>query len=252
MKNRLFFQCSYDGTNYSGWQRQLNAPSVQEEIEKRLTQLFHNKKIAIVGCGRTDAGVHAKQAYFHVDLEPLYSFEELHFKLNTMLPSAIAIEKIIEVESEAHARFDATKRTYQYYIHNKKLPFKHGLSWYLPRPVAIDKMNEAAQYLLGRQDFTSFSKLHTDVKNNFCEIYAAEWKVVGEQMCFEISANRFLRNMVRAIVGTLIEIGLGNIEVDEMKEIINIQDRGKAGFSVPARGLYLAEVSYPYISKVPV
>lgn len=247
MKNRLFFQSSYDGTNYSGWQKQRNASSIQEEIEKRLTQLFHNNKVDIVGCGRTDAGVHAKQTYFHVDLEPLYSFEELCFKLNNMLPSDIAIEKIFEVDQEAHARFDATKRTYQYFIHKKKLPFLQNISWYLPRSVSIEKMNEAAQFLLGRQDFTSFSKLHTDVNNNFCEIYSAEWKVVGEQMCFEISANRFLRNMVRAIVGTLIEIGLGNLEVNEMKEIINIKDRGKAGFSVPARGLFLTEVSYPFI-----
>lgn len=247
MKNRLFFQSSYDGTNYSGWQKQRNASSIQEEIEKRLTQLFHNNKVDIVGCGRTDAGVHAKQTYFHVDLEPLYPFDELLFKLNNMLPSDIAIEKIFEVDQEAHARFDATKRTYQYFIHKKKLPFLQNISWYLPRSVSIEKMNEAAQFLLGRQDFTSFSKLHTDVNNNFCEIYSAEWKVVGEQMCFEISANRFLRNMVRAIVGTLIEIGLGNLEVNEMKEIINIKDRGKAGFSVPARGLFLTEVSYPFI-----
>ena len=248
MKKRLFFQCSYDGTNYSGWQKQLNASTVEEEIEKRLTQLCHNQEVDIVGCGRTDAGVHAKQSFFHVDLDPLYISEELLFKLNNMLPSDIAIEKIIEVDQDAHARFDATKRTYQYFIHKEKLPFLYNVSWYLPRPVSIQKMNEAAQFLLGRQDFTSFSKLHTDVKNNFCEIYSAEWTQKGEQMCFEISANRFLRNMVRAIVGTLIEIGLGNIEVEEMKEIINIKDRGKAGFSAPAKGLFLVEVNYPYIS----
>lgn len=247
MKSRLFFQSSFNGSNYSGWQKQLNAPTVQEEIEKRLTQLFHNNKVDIVGCGRTDAGVHAKQMFFHVDLEPLYTFKELKSKLNNMLPPDIAIHKILEVDKEAHARFDATKRTYQYYIHKNKLPFHQNQSWYLPRAVSIQKMNEAAQFLLGRQDFTSFSKLHTDVNNNFCEIYSAEWKEIGEQMYFEISANRFLRNMVRAIVGTLLEIGLGNIEVEEIKEIIAIKDRSKAGFSVPARGLFLTEVTYPYL-----
>lgn len=248
MKKRLFFQVSYDGTNYGGWQKQPNAPTIQAEIEKRLTQLCHNQEVNIVGCGRTDAGVHAKQAFFHVDLEDSFLSEELHFKLNNMLPSDIAIDNLFEVDQEAHARFDATKRTYQYFIHHKKLPFDQNFSYYFPRLVSIQKMNAAAQYLLGKQDFTSFSKLHTDVNNNFCEIYTAEWIEIGEQLQFEISANRFLRNMVRAIVGTLLEIGLGNIEVEEMKEIIAIQDRGKAGFSVPARGLFLAEVNYPYIS----
>ncbi len=247
MKSRLFFQCSYKGTPYSGWQKQPNAPSVQEEIEKCLSQLCHDQKVSIVGCGRTDAGVHAKQAFFHADINQEYQTAELQYKLNNMLPFYIAIARILEVDHEAHARFDATKRTYEYYIHKSKLPFQQDISYYFPRSVSVQKMNKAAQFLLGKQDFTSFSKLHTDVNNNFCEVYEAKWIKIGEQLQFKISANRFLRNMVRAIVGTLLEIGLGKIEPEQIKEIIEAKDRGKAGFSVPAKGLFLAEVTYPYI-----
>lgn len=247
MNKRLFFQCSYDGTDYCGWQKQPKVETIQGVIEKKISMLFGNQTIDIVGCGRTDAGVHAKQAYFHVDLEPLYTVEQLKHKLNNMLPFAIAINQIIEVPSEAHARFDATKRTYHYFLHHKKLPFHQNDSWFYPRELSIVKMNEAAAFLLGRQDFTSFSKLHTDVNNNFCEVYNAEWTIVGDQLRFEISANRFLRNMVRAIVGTLLEVGKGKILPEAIKEIIAAEDRGEAGSSVPAKGLFLQSLEYPYI-----
>src|SRR5690554_343174 len=247
MKKRFFFQCSYDGTDYSGWQKQLDVQTIQGVIEEKFSMLFGNQVIDIVGCGRTDAGVHAKQAYFHVDLEPLFSTEQLHYKLNNMLPFAIAINDVFEVAPEAHARFDATKRTYHYFIHQKKLPFHQNDSWFYPRTLSVEKMNEAAKILLGRQDFTSFSKLHTDVNNNFCEVYHAEWKVVGDQLRFEISANRFLRNMVRAIVGTLLEVGKGSIPPKTVKDIISAEDRGEAGCSVPAKGLFLESIEYPYI-----
>lgn len=247
MKKRLFFQCTYDGTDYSGWQKQPKVQTIQGVIEEKLSMLFGNQPIDIVGCGRTDAGVHAKQAYFHVDLVPTFSNEQLQFKLNNMLPLDIAINEIIEVDTEAHARFDATKRTYYYFLHQKKLPFHNNDSWYYPRKISVEKMNEATQYLLGRQDFTSFSKLHTDVNNNFCEVYHAEWAVVEDQLRFEISANRFLRNMVRAIVGTLLEVGKGNILPEEVKIIIAKKDRGEAGCSVPAKGLFLQSIEYPYI-----
>ena len=250
MKKRLFFQCTYDVTDYSGWQKQLVVQTIQGVIEEKLSMLFGNKAIDIVGCGRTDAGVHAKQSYFHVDLAPTFSNEQLQYKLNNMLPLAIAINEIIEVDPEAHARFDATKRTYHYFIHQKKLPFRQNDSWFYPSKVSIEKMNEAATFLLGRQDFTSFSKLHTDVNNNFCAIYNAEWKFVGDQLRFEISANRFLRNMVRAIVGTLIEVGKGNIPPEAVKEIIALENRGQAGFSVPAKGLFLQSIEYPYICDI--
>lgn len=247
MKKRFFFQCTYDGTDYSGWQKQLNVQTIQGVIEEKLSMLYGNQSVDIVGCGRTDAGVHAKQAFFHVDLDPLFSIEQLQYKLNNMLPLDIAIDKIIEVAPEAHARFDATKRTYHYFLHQKKLPFHQNDSWFYPRALSLDKMNEAAQFLLGRQDFTSFSKLHTDVNNNFCDIYHAEWKVVGDQLRFEISANRFLRNMVRAIVGTLLEVGKGNIPPAAVREIIAAENRGEAGCSVPAKGLFLERIEYPYI-----
>jgi tRNA pseudouridine38-40 synthase len=247
MKKRFFFECAYDGTDYSGWQKQPKTQTIQGVIEGKLSMLFGNQAIDIVGCGRTDAGVHAKQAYFHADLEPLFSIDQLHYKLNNMLPFAIAINKVIEVDPEAHARFDATKRTYYYFIHQKKLPFHQKDSWFYPKALSIDKMNEAASFLLERQDFTSFSKLHTDVNNNFCEIYQAKWKIVGDQLRFEISANRFLRNMVRAIVGTLLEVGKGNISTEAVKDIIAAEDRGEAGCSVPAKGLFLESIEYPYI-----
>lgn len=247
MKNRLFFQCSYDGCNYSGWQKQPNAITIEEEIEKKLAQLFPKEEIKIVGCGRTDAGVHSLQSFFHIDLPQNYSLSQLHFKLNNMLPKDIAIDNIFEVDDEAHARFDATKRTYHYFIHQNKSPFLQNNSWFFPHKLNVEDMNEAANLLLGKQDFTSFSKLHTDVNNNFCEIYSAKWEFVGKQLRFEICANRFLRGMVRAIVGTLLEVGQGKIEIFDIQSIIQAKNRSEAGCSVPAKGLYLAKVEYPYI-----
>lgn len=247
MKKRLFFQCAYDGTNYSGWQKQPNASTVQDTIEKCLSKLFSKEEIETVGCGRTDAGVHAKQSFFHIDLLPVYDLAQLQYKLNNMLPNDIVIDAIYEVHPQAHARFDAKKRTYQYFVHQKKTPFQNEYSVFFPRKIEVDKMNEGAKYILGKQDFTSFSKLHTDVNNNFCEVYAATWRVVGDQFQFEISANRFLRNMVRAIVGTLLEVGLGNISPEEVKGIIESKDRQNAGFSVPAKGLFLKSVEYDYL-----
>lgn len=250
MKQRYFFQCAYDGTDYSGWQIQPNALTIQEEIENRLSQLYSNKKVSIMGCGRTDAGVHAEQAFFHADLEDKYSIDELKFKLNNMLPPAIAIHEIYKVDKDTHARFDATKRTYNYYLHHKKLPFYSSRSWYHPVKLDLEKMNKGAKYLLGRQDFTSFSKLHTDVNNNFCEVFSAKWEKDGDLLKFSITANRFLRDMVRAIVGTLVEVGKGNIPPEEVERIIKALDRGEAGHSVPPQGLFLAKVDYPFLEEI--
>ncbi|WP_107038056.1 tRNA pseudouridine(38-40) synthase TruA [Brumimicrobium mesophilum] len=247
MKKRLFFQCAYDGTEYSGWQKQPVVKTIQGAIEEKLSMLFGNQPIDIVGCGRTDAGVHALQSYFHADLDPVFTNDQLKYKLNNMLPLAIAINEIVDVDDEAHARFDATKRTYHYFLHQKKLPFHQNDSWFYPSEISIGKMNEAAAYLIGRQDFTSFSKLHTDVNNNFCEVYSAKWEVIGDQLRFEVSANRFLRNMVRAIVGTLLEVGKGKIPPKEVKAIIAAENRGEAGCSVPAKGLFLQNIEYPYL-----
>lgn len=245
---RYFFKIAYKGTNYAGWQKQPNADTVQETVETQFSKLFSNKEIPILGCGRTDAGVHASQFYFHVDLEEKYQREELTYKLNNMLPFDIAVESIHEVAPESHARFDATSRTYRYYLHKQKDPFKENDSWYFPKVLDVESMNKAATFLIGKRDFTSFSKLHTDVKTNICDLTSAFWKEEhGDTLYFEISANRFLRNMVRAIVGTLLEVGIGNFEPSYIKKIIEAKNRSEAGVSVPAHGLYLSEVKYPYL-----
>ena len=244
---RLFFEIAYNGTHYSGWQKQPNASTVQETIENRLIRLFGNQPIPIVGCGRTDSGVHAFQFYFHVDLPNKYSTNELFYKLNNMLPADIAIRTVNLVEADNHARFDADRRTYRYFIHQKKDPFLENASWYFPKPLDIDAMNEVCELLIGEKDFTSFSKLHTDVKTNICDLYSASWSIKNKsEVVFEVSANRFLRNMVRALVGTLLEVGQGNISKTEFKHVLAAKDRGQAGVSVPAKGLYLYRVCYPF------
>lgn len=244
---RYFVQIAYRGTAYHGWQSQPNAPSVQESIERCFSKLFGNVTIPIVGCGRTDAGVHAKTYYFHVDLPQEWEEEQLCFKLNRMLPSDISVLQAHRVALETHARFDAEKRTYRYFIHQQKDPFQQDLSWYFPQKLDFAAMNNAAQRLLGTKDFGSFSKLHTDVKTNICTVFHAEWIQTTEHFYFEISANRFLRNMVRAIVGTLIEVGLGKISENEIDVIIAAKDRGEAAVSVPAHGLFLWQIDYPEI-----
>ena len=195
--------------------------SVQERIENALSDLHSKEKIEIVGCGRTDTGVHAYDYFCHVDLPETTDIEILHTKLNRMLPSSILIAHIEEKAADWHARFDAKKRTYRYFVSTQKDPFQQDTSWFYTRPFDLDKMNEACQYVLGRQDFTSFSKLHTDVKTNFCTVHSAEWFQTSEHTYyFEISADRFLRNMVRATVGTLMDVGIGKIAPEEIKTIL--------------------------------
>ena len=247
---RYFVQIAYRGTAYHGWQSQPNAPSVQETIERCLSKLFGNTEIPIVGCGRTDAGVHAKSYFFHVDLPQDWDENQLCFKLNRMLPPDISAYYAYKVSADVHARFDANKRTYRYFIHQQKDPFEQDQSWYYPQNLDIAAMNLAAERLLGTKDFGSFSKLHTDVKTNICTVYEARWVQEGTKLYFEVSANRFLRNMVRAIVGTLIEVGLGKLEVADIDAIIEAKDRGEAAVSVPAHGLFLWKIDYPqYFSK---
>lgn len=247
---RYFFQIAYKGSHYFGWQRQPKQISVQQVLEEELERLFR-QAIPIVGCGRTDAGVHASDYYFHCDLPNKFPLDKLVFKLNRMLPEDIVIFAIHPVKPEAHARFDAVERTYHYKIHTFKHPFTQELSTYIPQKLDIDRMNQAAQLLLGKQDFTSFSKLHTDVKTNDCDITAAQWIQTGQhQWQFEITANRFLRNMVRAIVGTLLDVGIHKLAPEDVTRIIAEKDRGKAGKSVPAHGLYLAKITYPFSTFV--
>jgi tRNA pseudouridine38-40 synthase len=243
--SRFAFKIKYNGKNYFGWQKQLNQISIQEKIEKALNQLYNSTGIEIVGCGRTDTGVHANDYTFHVDLTEKYELETVHFKLNRMLPDDICIVSSRKTEENFHARFDAKSRTYRYFIHFNKDPFINDFSLYQHQMLDFEKMNEAAKLLIGKKDFTSFSKLHTDVKNNICEVIEAKWELIDDNKAyFQIKANRFLRNMVRACVGTLIEIGSEKINNDDLQKIINAQNRSEAKLSVPAHGLFLWSVEY--------
>ncbi len=243
---RFFVQLTYDGTNYHGWQIQPNALSVQEVIEENLSKLI-GVKTAVVGCGRTDTGVHASDYYLHFDCEVLkYTEDEMCFKLNNMLPQDISIKKVFEVTPNAHARFDATKREYRYFIHQAKNPFVNPYSWFISREININSMQEAGSLLLKHKDFTSFSKLHTDNKTNICTIFTFEITQKPNAVIeIKISANRFLRNMVRSIVGTLVDVGLGKTTKDEFENIILSKNRTKAGVSAPAKALFLHQINYP-------
>lgn len=244
MAQRYFLQCNYKGTNYHGWQIQPNAISVQEVMEKSLSTILR-EKIAVVGAGRTDTGVHASFFILHFELTKGSIPENFIYKLNSLLPSDIAVQKIRKVENDDHARFSAISRTYKYYISIKKNPFTTDLCLKHIKPLDIEKMNKAATILFDYNDFTSFSKLHTDVKTNNCKICQAEWKAENDQLIFTIKADRFLRNMVRAIVGTLLEIGNGKLSIEQLNTIIEKKDRGSAGASVPAQGLFLVDIEYP-------
>ncbi len=200
-----------------------------------------------MGAGRTDTGVHAKKMYAHFDYETEIDSQNLVRKLNSFLPKDIVIFDILKVANEAHARFDATKRTYEYHIHTFKDAFEKDGSWLHQLPMDLDRMNEACQILFKHNDFECFSKTHTDVRTFNCVVFEAHWQQNGNKLVFTISADRFLRNMVRAIVGTMINIGLGKINLQDFEKIIEGKDRGKAGFSVPAHGLYLTKIEYNYL-----
>jgi tRNA pseudouridine38-40 synthase len=245
---RYFIELAYKGTNYHGWQNQPDVSSVQETLEKALSTLLRTP-IEIVGAGRTDAGVHAKQMFAHFDCEIEFDRLNLVHKLNSFLPKDIAIFQIQKVHDDAHARFDATKRTYEYHIHTFKNAFESDDSWYYGLPLHVDKMNEACQILSEHTDFECFSKVNTDVNTFNCKIYDAHWQKNNDKLVFTISADRFLRNMVRAIVGTMINIGLEKITLEDLTEIIESKDRNKAGFSVPAHGLFLTKVEYEYLKR---
>ncbi len=245
MKHRYFLQLSYRGTNYHGWQIQPNADSVQEVMEKTLSTILR-EEISVVGAGRTDTGVHASFYMLHFDSEKEnLQHENLVYRLNRFLPDDIAVQKLLPVKSEAHARYSAVSRTYKYFITIHKNPFERETSYLFTLPLDINKMNEATKVLFEYRDFTSFSKLHTDVKTNNCRIFQAEWKENHQQLIFTIKADRFLRNMVRAIVGTLIEVGQGKLSLEDFRKIIEKKDRGAAGTSAPANGLFLVDVEYP-------
>ncbi len=243
---RYFIKFSYDGSLYHGWQAQPNAVTVQETLNKALCVIL-NHPIELMGAGRTDAGVHAKEMYAHFDFDPTFEVQTLVHKLNSFLPKDIAVYDIIVVTPESHARFDATKRTYEYHINSFKNPFLKDYSWYYHQDLDINLMNEAAKLLFKHNDFQSFSKVNTDVNTFNCTIFEAYWKKEEDQLIFTITADRFLRNMVRAIVGTLVYVGLNKISLEDFSTIIISKDRNKAGFSVPACGLYLTKIEYNYI-----
>lgn len=244
---RFFIQLSYNGTNYHGWQIQPNATSVQETLTKALSVVLNKKDIEIMGAGRTDSGVHASQMYAHFDYENEIDSQTIVHKLNSFLPKDIAVSNIILVDENAHARFDATQRTYEYKINSSKNVFLDELSWYYNKELNVNAMNESAELLLKFIDFQCFSKVHTDVNTFNCSITEAFWKTENDQLIFTISADRFLRSMVRSIVGTLVYVGLGKISKADFQTIIESKDRKKAGFSVPAHGLYLTKIKYDYI-----
>jgi tRNA pseudouridine38-40 synthase len=245
---RYFIKLAYKGTNYHGWQYQPDASSVQETLEKALSTVLRTP-IELVGAGRTDAGVHAKQFFAHFDSNLEFDCTNLVHKLNSFLPKDIVVFSIQKVHNDAHARFDATKRTYQYHIHTFKNAFESDNSWFYGLPLHLDKMNEACEILFEYTDFECFSKVNTDVNTFNCKIFEAFWTQNNDQLVFTISADRFLRNMVRAIVGTMINIGLEKVSLDDFKKIIESKDRNQAGFSVPANGLYLTKVEYDYFKE---
>ncbi|MFT5337612.1 MAG: tRNA pseudouridine38-40 synthase [Luteibaculaceae bacterium] len=245
-RRRFFLFLDYAGTHFCGYQIQPNGRTVQEEIEKALQKLC-GTKVPIVGCGRTDAGVHAKNFVAHFDLEELPLAEDkLVYKLNRMMPQDIYIHRIEEVSVDLHARFSATARTYQYDLSTRKNPFKKEFVAVEKRPLNFEAMNLAAKHVLLMEDFTSFCKLHSDNKTNLCDVTAAHWFPVDDDVWrFEITANRFLRNMVRAIVGSLLEVGLGKWSQEDFIRICKVMDRNQAGTSAPGSGLHLVKIQYP-------
>lgn len=257
---RYFLKLSYNGMNFHGWQSQPNAVSVQETIEKALSTILR-QPISITGAGRTDTGVHARMMFSHFDYpEAIEDKKRFLLSLNRLIGKDIAIHELYPVHEDAHARFDATSRTYKYFIGFEKNPFLKELYWQSPSFLSIEKMNEAAEILKGVADFTSFAKLHSDVKTNICDVREAYWLplqkdkegsdfmgTLKDGIVFTITADRFLRNMVRAIVGTLVEVGRNKISINDFKEIIDERNRCSAGTSMPPNALFLWDITYPYI-----
>lgn len=246
---RYFIDLSFNGKDFFGWQRQPDVISVQEVVEDKLSVALQ-ENIEVVGAGRTDTGVHAQQIFAHFDTQKISDITAFIFKLNTMLPPSIAVKDVFMVQPDAHARFDATAREYKYYVDTQKNPFTNTMACYIKKNIDVEAMNEAANILLNYKDFQCFSKVKTDVFTYNCKIVYAHWEKKEHQLVFTIKADRFLRNMVRAIVGTLLEIGVGKRTVSELHQVIESKDRSAAGKSVAAKGLFLTQVEYPKRIKV--
>lgn len=255
---RYFLKLAYNGAKFHGWQSQPNAIGIQQRIEESLS-VVTRLPISIVGAGRTDAGVHAKEMYAHFDLrDPIADKEKFLLSINRLAGSDISFQDVIMVPDNAHARFDANERSYKYFVTFEKSPFIYPYSWHSPSRLNIEKMNEAAAVLLSTDDFTSFAKLHSDAKTNICVVRKAQWDIIDNNspirsfflnkgIVFTITADRFLRNMVRAIVGTLIDVGRGKLSVDDFRTVIESKNRCSAGTSMPPQALFLWEVKYPFI-----
>lgn len=253
---RYFLKFSYNGSPFHGWQRQPNAASVQQMLEETLAVVMR-QDCPVTGAGRTDTGVHARVMYAHFDCDRQIDVSRMVRALNSMLGPSIAVSDIIRVADDAHARFDAVSRTYKYFITSVKSPFLCNLAWHCPSQLDMDRMNEAAGRLLSVSDFTSFAKLHSDALTNICDVREAFWRPLDAEgecpsvgvpgLVFTITADRFLRNMVRAVVGTLLDVGRGKLSVDGFSEIVESLDRCAAGQSVPPQGLFLWDVRYPYL-----
>ena len=244
MKRRYFIYLSFKGTDFHGWQIQPNGNSVQQELENALGVLLQ-EKVAVSGAGRTDAGVHAKLMIAHFETDNIIVIDKFIYNVNKILSSSISIISLREVKLDFHARFDALSRTYHYYISPEKDPFKFEITHQYKQPINIDLMNSAANHLLGKKDFSCFSKSKTQTFTNDCELLKAEWTEKEGLFVFEIKANRFLRNMVRAVVGTLLEVNEGKRTVESIPDLIASRNRSSAGGSVPAKGLFLVDIEYP-------
>ena len=243
LKMRYFIDISYDGSNYHGWQIQPNADTVQHQINLAFSTIL-NEEINVLGAGRTDTGVHAKKMIAHFDTNQTIDFEKFKYRINGFLKNDISLNDIYKVKDDAHARFSAISRTYEYRVSRNKNPFSVN-SYFVIRDLDFQSMKKACKFLHGSHDYTSFAKLHSENYTNNCEVYIANWKEDENLLIFTIKANRFLRNMVRAIVGTLIEIGEGKISFSDIETILMSKDRAKAGYSVPANGLSLIDIEYP-------
>ncbi len=241
---RYFFEISYNGANYHGWQSQSNAIGIQQKVEETLTQLFR-EKISIVGSGRTDTGVHCKQQFFHADIDKEFDSDNLIIRLNSFLPKDIAIRSIKKVKPDASARYEAFERTYEYHITRTKDPLREGLSFYFYKPIDLPTLRQAATLLIGKHDFECFSKVKTDVNHFICDVKQAEWNQKGDLLVFTITANRFLRGMVRAIIGTLLDTATRKMTIEEFRSVLKSKDRKKAGMNAPPEGLFLMSVKYP-------
>ncbi|HBC03304.1 MAG TPA: tRNA pseudouridine(38-40) synthase TruA [Aequorivita sp.] len=242
---RYFIEIAYNGKNYFGWQRQPEQMSVQEVLEERLSTLLR-EEIKLTGAGRTDTGVHAKQLFAHFDSDKIENFDDFIFRMNSFLPKDISLKNIFKVKQDAHARFDAVEREYEYLISLEKDPFSQDFAFQINNKPDVDLMNQAAEMLLCHKDFQCFSRSKTDVKTYNCTIVKAHWEAKNNRLIFTIAADRFLRNMVRAIVGTLLDVGYGKTTLEDFQAILNSKSREEAGASAPAHGLYLTKVVYPY------